>query len=109
MKQLTMTLLMSGALPLMAETWTRVALVDANWSAKAKAAPDQHTRQCALGCANSGFGVLTADGSFLKFDDAGNTKALAVLRSTAKTGHLRATATGRPEPESLHVESIALD
>ena len=42
--------------------------------------PVKHTRKCAIGCAKSGYGLLTADGKFLKFDAAGN------VRSTEQTG-----------------------
>jgi hypothetical protein len=109
MKRLSTTFLLFAALPLAAETWTNVPLVDSNCSAKVKAAPDQHTKQCALSCAKSGFGVLTSDGSFLKFDDTGNTKALAALRSSRKTDHLRATVAGKRDGDRIQVDSIALD
>jgi hypothetical protein len=109
MKTLTTVFVVCAALPLMADTWKDVPLVDSNCSAKVKTTPDQHTRQCALGCAKSGFGVLAADGSYLKFDDAGNGKALAALRATKKTDHLRATVTGKRSGESIQVESITLD
>lgn len=109
MKKLAMAFVVCAALPLMAETWKDVPVVDTNCSAKVKSAPDQHTRQCALGCAKGGFGVVTSDGSFLKFDDAGNAKALTALRSTKKTDHLRATVTGKRSGESIQVESITLN
>jgi hypothetical protein len=86
-----------------------VPLVDANCSAKVKASPDQHARECALACAKSGFGVLTADLSFLTLDDAGNARALAALRATKQTDHLRATVTGKRSAESIQVKSITLD
>lgn len=28
-----------------------------------------HTRECAVSCAQSGFGLVTSDGKFVKFDD----------------------------------------
>ncbi len=40
-------------------TWKNVAVVDTLCASKAKAAPDKHTRTCALGCAGSGFGIVT--------------------------------------------------
>ena len=109
MKKLVIAFFVCAVLPLLADTWKDVPLVDSNCSAKVKSAPDQHTRQCALGCAKGGFGVLTADASFLKFDDAGNARALTALLSTKKTDHLRATVTGKRSGESIQVESITLD
>ncbi len=109
MKTLAIAFFVCAALPLMADTWKDVPLVDSNCSAKVKSTPDQHTRQCALGCAKGGFGVLTSDGSFLKFDDAGNAKALTALRATKKTDHLHATVTGKRTGQSIQVESITLD
>jgi hypothetical protein len=109
MKKLMTTFFICAALPLAAETWKNMPLVDANCSAKTKSAPDQHTKQCALGCAKGGFGVLTSDGSFLKFDDAGNAKTIAALRATSKADHLRATITGTRDADRIHVESMVLD
>ena len=58
-----------------AETWSNVSLIDTMCSISAKAKPDAHTRACALQCAKSGFGIIAADGSYLKFDDSGNTQS----------------------------------
>ncbi len=91
-----------------AETWKGVA-VDTMCSVKAKAAPDEHTTKCALACAKSGFGILTADGSFLKFDDAGNEKAVAALKGTKKSDRLRATVTGERDGDTIQVKSLTLD
>lgn len=92
-----------------AETWKNVAVVDTMCSVKAKAEPDKHTTKCALTCAKSGFGILTADGSFLKFDEAGNEKAVAALKQTKKADHLRATVTGERDGDTIKVQSLSLD
>lgn len=99
------------ALPLSAaaETWKNVTVVDTMCSVKAKADPDQHPTKCALTCAKSGFGVLTADGSFLKLDEAGNQKAAAALKNTQKTDHLRVTVTGERDGGTIRVQSLNLD
>jgi hypothetical protein len=76
-------------------------------SCKAKD-PVKHTRQCALGCAKSGFGVVTADGKFLKFDEKGNEKALAVLKASTKEADLKAKVTGELHGDMIDVESIEL-
>lgn len=98
------------ALPLFAaeETWDNVAIVDVMCSAKAKAGPDSHTRACALQCQNSGFGVVTATGEFLKFDEAGNAKAVAVLKASKKGDHLRVAVTGTREGGTIKVASLTL-
>ena len=43
---------------------------------------EAETRECALkpACQRSGYGVFTYDNKFLKFDPAGNRKALAALK-----------------------------
>ena len=92
-----------------AETWKNVVIVDAMCSAKAKAEPDQHTAKCALACAKSGFGILTADGSFLKFDAAGNEKAVIALRNSKKADHLRATVSGTRDGDTVKVQALALE
>jgi len=53
-------------------TFSNVPVVDVNCSMKAAADPDSHTRACALKCAASGFGIVTKDNQFLKFDAEGN-------------------------------------
>jgi len=88
------------------ETWGNVPLVDVSCSAKVKDKPDEHTRDCALKCADSGFGVIAADGTFLKFDKAGNDKALAALKESKAKDHVRATVTGERKGDTITVEKI---
>lgn len=99
-----------AALPALAgaETWTNAAMVDVSCSAKAKANPDAHTRSCALACAKSGYGILTSDGTFLKFDQKGNDEALAALKKTNKKDHLRVTVNGELSGDTIHVQSVKL-
>lgn len=68
-----------------------------------------HTTKCAVACSKSGYGIMTADGKFIKFDDAGNTKALAALKATSKEKDLKATVNGTMDGETLKVESVSLD
>jgi len=93
-----------------AETWTNVPLIDVACSArsKIKANPDAHTRDCALACSKSGYGILTADGTYLKFDEGGNAKALAALNDSQKADHLRVTVTGDREGGSIKVTDLKL-
>ena len=103
--------LVAGALAatLSAETWKNVSLIDSQCVDKAKANPDKHTVKCALNCEDGGYGILTADGKFLKFDDAGNKKAVAALQATKKTDRLRATVEGTVAGDELKVSSLSLD
>jgi hypothetical protein len=114
MKRLVVAVLVAVAasvpLALAAEmTWTNVPVVDTMCIDKVKADPDKHTRSCALQCAKSGYGLITADGAFLKFDAAGNEKTVAALKATKKNDHLRATVKGTREGETIKVTSVAID
>ncbi len=109
MKPVLVALALVLPLSAAAETWKNVAVVDTMCSAKAKAAPDEHTTKCALACAKSGFGLLTADGSYLKFDGAGNQKVIEALKNTQKADHLRATVSGERDGEIIKVQSFSLD
>ncbi|HUA60914.1 MAG TPA: hypothetical protein VML19_19280 [Verrucomicrobiae bacterium] len=92
------------------QTWTDVPLVDQKCSAKLNASTvDTHTKTCALACEASGYGIMTADGTFLKFDKAGSQKALDALKASKKADHLRATVTGDVEGNTIKVQSIKLD
>jgi hypothetical protein len=107
-KSLTLIALFATPLLCTAETWTNAPLVDANCASKVKNAADAHTRACALQCSKSGFGILTEDGTFLKFDSQGNQQALSELKSSQANDHLRATVTGDREGDTIKVKSLKL-
>jgi len=67
-----------------------------------------HTKECALGCAKSGYGLVTSDGTFYKFDEAGNAKALQAIKGTSKDKDLRATVSGSMDGNVIKVESITI-
>ena len=67
-----------------------------------------HTRQCALGCAKGGFGVVLSDGKFVKFDETGNAKALAILKTSTKDKDLKTKVMGTLQGEVIKVESIEI-
>ena len=98
-------------LVLQAETWKNASLMDTMCAAKdaMKADPDSHPAKCAVQCQGSGYGVLTADGSFLKFDKAGNDQAIAALKATKKTDHLRVTVEGDRKGNEIQVKSLVFD
>ena len=112
MKKLAATFALLGlaALPALAanESYKNVSVIDANCSKKAAADPDSHTRSCALQCAMSGFGILTADKKFIKFDDDGSKKVEEALKASLKKDHLRADVSGELNGDTLKVTSIKL-
>jgi hypothetical protein len=65
-----------------------------------------HMRECALTCSKSGYGLVTADGQFLKFDEAGNARTLASLKKLSKEKDLKAKVTGTRDGEVLKVQTI---
>jgi hypothetical protein len=109
--RVSMAILGLLALPLAAaaETWKDVSVIDTACLAKVKADPDKHTTECALKCSKSGYGLLTTDGSYLKFDPGGNEKTLAALKATKKADHLRATVVGERDGETVRVTSIEIE
>ena len=91
------------------ETWKGVPLVDTMCSAKVKDKPDSHTVSCALACEKGGFGIITSDGTYLKFDESGNRKALTLLKATKQTDHIRATVAGERDGGTIRVKALSLD
>lgn len=107
-KLLSLLLVTLFSLPMLAAEWKDVPVVDVQCSARAKADPDTHTKQCATKCAKSGFGIFTADGKFLKFDDGGNKKFMDELSKTTKNDHLRVDVKGEQSGDTIKVESVKL-
>ena len=69
----------------------------------------KHTKDCAVKCSKRGYGLVTSDGKFLKFDEKGNSKALAALKKSSKNADLKATVKGTQEGDVLKVDSISID
>jgi len=76
---------------------------------KFKANPDKHATSCALQCVKGGYGIIDADGTYLKLDAAGNEQALAALKATKKTDHLRATVVGVRDGATIKVVSVTIE
>jgi len=87
-----------------AETWTGT-VVDVMCKGKDLAS---HTTKCAVNCAKGGYGLVLADGKFVKFNEQGNAKALAVLKSTAKEKDVKAKVTGSLQDEVISVDAIEI-
>jgi hypothetical protein len=113
MKRAFVLVLTAAALPfvLRAETWKNLPLIDNACARKDhyKANPDAHTTKCAIDCAPGGYGILTPDGAFLAFDEAGNAKAESALKATKKKDHLRVDVDGELKGNEIQVKSISLD
>lgn len=87
-----------------AETWSGT-IVDVMCKAKDLAG---HTTKCNLACAKGGYGLVLADGKFVKFDEGGNARALAELKKTTKEKDLKVRITGSMSGETIQVEKIEL-
>ncbi|GAC1652990.1 MAG: hypothetical protein NVS9B15_13590 [Acidobacteriaceae bacterium] len=106
--RICMAVLLGMSMFAAAEDFNNVVVVDKMCADKAKANPDAHTRSCAMGCKDSGFGIVTADGKFIKFDKAGDEKFMSVLKDTKKNDHLRANVSGKVEGNTIKVASVKL-
>lgn len=90
------------------KTFTDVPVVDVSCSKKVAENPDAHTRSCALACEKSGFGIVTEDKQFLKFDAKGNAEIAKELKASHATDHLRVNVKGNVEGDTLKVASVKL-
>jgi hypothetical protein len=101
----TITSVLLSVAAFAAETTLNGTLVDVMCKTKDLAS---HTKKCALGCAKGGFGLVTADGKFVKFDEGGNTKAVAALKATSKDTDLKAKVSGDVDGDMIKVTSIEI-
>ena len=71
---------------------------------------EAHTREDLLKPENqkSGYGVYTSDNKFLKFDEAGNRKALAAIKASTKLDDFEVEVTGEVKGDTIKVESLKL-
>ena len=108
-RALLATLVLMVALPLAAETWKNVSLMDGNCSAKKDqmAAPEKHTKHCAMQCSKSGFGAVV-DGKFIKFDKHGSELAADAIAKSDKTDNLRADVTGELKNGEIAVSALEM-
>ena len=108
MRKLIAALVVTMPMLAFAASWDNVPLVDEMCASKVKADPDKHTTSCLLKCANSGYGIQTSDGKFVKLDEAGNKLALAELKKTAKKDHVRVNVTGEEKEGKIQVASLKM-
>ncbi|MBM3775034.1 MAG: hypothetical protein FJW37_07685 [Acidobacteria bacterium] len=86
------------------ESWTGL-LTDAMCARQDQSV---HPVSCMIGCAKGGFGLVLENGRFLKFDPAGNEKALAALKATSKEKQVEATVKGSLAGETIAVTALEL-
>jgi hypothetical protein len=69
---------------------------------------EAHTRECLLmpECQRSGYGVYTSDNKFLKFDEAGNRKALAAVKASSKLDDFEVEVTGEVKGDTIKVATL---
>ena len=109
-KAILATLVLMIALPLAAETWKNVSLMDADCAGKkdVMAAPEKHKKSCALTCSKSGYGAVV-DGKFVKFDKAGSDLAAAAIKASDKKDNLRADVTGEMKDGMIAVSKLEMN
>jgi hypothetical protein len=108
-KTVLAALVLMVALPLAAETWKNVSLMDAGCSTKkdVMASPEKHTKHCAMQCSKSGYGAIV-DGKFVKFDKHGTELAGEAIKASDKTDNLRADVTGEMKNGEIAVTKLEL-
>ena len=79
-------------------------------AAKDQKAAQNHTRECALmpDCLATGYGVFTAGGKFITFDQAGNQKAEQALKASQKKDNVKVKVTGEQSGDSMTVTAIKI-
>jgi hypothetical protein len=90
------------------QTFENVSVIDGMCLSKVKENPDKHTMKCLMQCSGDGLGILTSDGTYLKFDDASNEKALAALKASDKKDAIRADVTGEVKGDTVTISQITI-
>jgi hypothetical protein len=71
---------------------------------------EAHTKEELLKPENqkSGYGVYTDDNKFLKFDEAGNRKALAAIKASNKLDDFEVEVTGEVKDDTIKVATLKI-
>ncbi len=69
-----------------------------------------HTKDCALApnCKGSGYGVVTADGRFVKFDEGGDRMAVKMLGFSDDKDNIKVSVNGEVKGDSITVVALQL-
>jgi len=99
-----------AALPLAAETVNGILVDQACSADMSYDDAKEHSKECAMmdDCKKSGFGVVTADGKFLKFDAAGDKKALEAIEATDKEEGITISVDGTVDGKTIKVTSLKI-
>lgn len=84
-------------------------LMDSACAAKMKDKAASHKAKCALSCQKGGYGIVTSEGKYVKFDERGNAKALEALKATNKDQDLMVKVTGTMDGDVIQVQSVVID
>lgn len=70
----------------------------------------KHTKDCALmpKCVESGYAVVTADGTAYRLDQKGSTDIVAALKASSKASNLAVKVSGTVKDGTIAVSAIAL-
>ena len=71
-------------------------------------AAERHTKMCAMMPNSPGFGIVTPDGKYLKFDAEGNKKAATALKASDKKDNLTVSVEGKVDGGNIKVEKLDL-
>ncbi len=71
---------------------------------------EAHSRQCLMmpECEKSGYGIYTSDNKYLKFDEAGNRKALAAIKATTRIDDMEVEVTGQVKDDTIKVATLKI-
>ena len=111
MRKLALFVLAAALCAFGAESTVNGYLVDISCASKRGQQAEfgaNHSRNCLRMCKETGYGVLTDDKKLIKFDKAGNEKALHFLSGIAKDDDIQVSVTGTVNGESMSVDKIQL-
>ena len=96
-----------------ADTAVKGYLVDISCATEEGSRPDfgaKHSKECLQmpDCAESGYGILTADKKIIRFDAAGNEQAKKFIADLKKESDIKVTVTGAVSGASMTVSKIEL-
>ena len=114
MRRFVLLLFMAASInALAADTAVKGYLVDVACLARMKqkhALAASHSKACLQvpNCADSGYGVVTEDKQFIKFDQDGNEKVRKFVTGIDKKNDIRVTVTGTVDSDTMTVSKIEL-
>jgi hypothetical protein len=71
-------------------------------------AGSNHNLGCLRICEQSGYGVITEDGRYIRFDEDGNAKARKFIAKITKTSEIKVTVNGSLNGDKMTVGKIEL-